>query len=766
MDTDNIKENDESLYPNNRVLEEKIQIKRNDDGTKILLLKGQPYMKWKIGDESAERIAIAQLYELGYATEAELSKTFEIHINSISKYIHLYGINGMDGLWKQMRGPKQSWKITADVRGKILYIALRENLRKYEEIQQRLEKTWDLKVSIESIRQVLKENGFVKESIINLNTSQEEFFISEEQLDLKMDFKNNDEKILLVETGIENELRDKNTESAETQKGLSFYSNSQRIYLDIWERGDYSAYGGGLLFVSLLQKYKFTSTIKKIVNIETTGGYSIEELIQTLFYFDIFGFRSIENFKTVYAEEFGILIGKLRSPSIFTLRRFLQDVSELEAGEKLIEEFAVEYLREGIAKWGIMYLDGHFLPYYGIYPVKMGWYTIRQKPFKGSYNFLSVDEKFNPWLFLVRSSEEDLLEKIPEMIVKAKEIGKEAGIEEDSLKNLIVVFDREGYSAELFRKLDEMKIFYITWAKYFDSWVYEIASDDFKKEVEINYEIQKSEKIKYYETERVMNKYGKIRTIVIESGSEKKRAAIYTNHNDKEAGEIIQIICRRWGEENLIKELLNKHMIDYSPGYEIEKLSEQPMVENPIIEELKKEKANFVSKINKLKIEIADNILDEKQPKNLEEMRKKEIDIKAEIAILNHQVFKINEKIEKLPKEVRYDEAHGGENLVKFNYERKRFLDCIKIFSYNMGKEMCRYISKYYDKKKEIWSALLMIIRRGAYVKLEGGKLRVILRRFKNPEIDFAARHLCEDLNQMKPITLDRLQLKIHYEVV
>ena len=50
-------------------------------------------------------------------------------------------------------------------------------------------------------------------------------------------------------------------------------------------------------------------------------------------------------------------------------------------------------------------------------------------------------------------------------------------------------------------------------------------------------------------------------------------------------------------------------------------------------------------------------------------------------------------------------------------------------------------------------------------VKLQGGGLRVRLKRFKNPEIDYAARGLCEDLNRMDPVTLDRFHLPILFEV-
>jgi hypothetical protein len=57
------------------------------------------------------------------------------------------------------------------------------------------------------------------------------------------------------------------------------------------------------------------------------------------------------------------------------------------------------------------------------------------------------------------------------------------------------------------------------------------------------------------------------------------------------------------------------------------------------------------------------------------------------------------------------------------------------------------------------------IVERTAYVKLEGGRLEVTLRRFANRELDYAARHLCEDLNGMRPATLDKFPFPIRYQV-
>src|SRR5205807_1542588 len=107
----------------------------------------------------------------------------------------------------------------------------------------------------------------------------------------------------------------------------------------------------GLLFAPLLARYQFIPTLSRIITTATHEGYSLAELALTLFYLDVFGFRSLEDFKRAYAEEFGVLMGRTQSPSLFTLRRFLHKVRKLGQGEALIDEFARTYLQSGLAAW-------------------------------------------------------------------------------------------------------------------------------------------------------------------------------------------------------------------------------------------------------------------------------------------------------------------------------------------------------------------------------------------------------------------------------
>jgi transposase len=758
-----------------------------DKGLTQVLVKGQPYMRWQSGDEGCTRLAIIQLYKCGLGTEEELAAAFGRHISSVKRYLREFASEGIQGLMTERRGPKGQWKLTPELRGKILHTVLREGIWKLEAIQQRLLEAWQEAVSVPSIQQVLEENGLGEANAGGVGGAvvQAELFVREPEPQLVLPLEGSAVQFSeLVSPGgiperqsgtVTSNAGGEEAGAAELGRGgrRDSYSSAQRVYLDRLEQGAYNAYAGGLLFAPLLARYQFIPTLSRVITTAAHEGYSLAELALTLFYLDVFGFRSLEDFKRAYPEEFGVLLGRTQSPSLFTLRRFLHQVRKLGQGEALIDEFARTYLQSGLAAWGVMYIDGHFMPYYGLYPISKGWHGVRQMPMKGSYNFLAVDERFAPWLFLIRSSSEDLLQKIPELIEKAKRIGEQAGVSRQRLSQLIVVFDREGYSAELYRYLEgkdqgagQRRALFVSWAKYSDRWVNDLAEEQFNRVAQVTYEIRKAEAIPYLETTRTMNKYGKIRAVVIQSGRDKKRAAIYTNGTAEELGaeRVVQLICGRWGEENAIKELLHKHLINYTPGYFLEELEEQPLVENPELRELKKQRAGLVSELNRLKIELADHLLEPPAKKRRGPSRSQK-EVMDDITVIEGKILLADDQLEKLPSEVRFDEAHAGEKLLKLNHEKKRFLDCIKVFVCNSKAEMCRLLLKHYDQPKEVIPALAMMVERTGYVKLEGGRLEVTLRRFTDREIDYAARHLCEDLNRMQPVTLDKFHLPIRYHV-
>jgi transposase len=132
------------------------------EGMTQVFVKGRLYMSWRCGDEECLRLAMVQIHQCGLGTEEELAGAFGRHVNSVQRYLAGFAEGGVRGLLSERSGPKGPWKITPELRGKILWIALKEGVGTLEVIQQRLADAWQEEVSVSSIQQVLAENGLGK----------------------------------------------------------------------------------------------------------------------------------------------------------------------------------------------------------------------------------------------------------------------------------------------------------------------------------------------------------------------------------------------------------------------------------------------------------------------------------------------------------------------------------------------------------------------------------------------------------------------------
>ena len=128
-------------------------------------------MKWRSTDGLMARIAMVQLHKMGIGTVEQIGKAFCTSERSIWRWIRCFERGDSSGLIEAKRGPKGSWKLTPELRARILYVFFKEDILGYDQIVERL-KGWDEGVSATSVRQVLVDNGlgggteeFVEEGI-------------------------------------------------------------------------------------------------------------------------------------------------------------------------------------------------------------------------------------------------------------------------------------------------------------------------------------------------------------------------------------------------------------------------------------------------------------------------------------------------------------------------------------------------------------------------------------------------------------------------
>ncbi len=189
----------------------------------------------------------------------------------------------------------------------------------------------------------------------------------------------------------------------------------------------------------------------------------------------------------------------------------------------------------------VFFIDGHFLPYYGLKVLAKGYHTVRRTIMKGNEIYVVSDIDGKPLFSITEGCDIDFRP----IIIRAADKIISMGIDRP-----ILVFDRGGYGVHFFSELSTRADF-VTWAKY-------VKKDELK-----NLE--------------------------------------YTSNHQKPAPDIAAYMLSRWGEsENFFKEIMSLYNFNYHPGYDLKELEEQPFVNNPEVKTIKKTIKGIKQKMGQL----------------------------------------------------------------------------------------------------------------------------------------------------------------------
>ena len=82
---------------------------------------------------------------------------------------------------------------------------------------------------------------------------------------------------------------------------------------------------------------------------------------------------SIESMKLANSGDLGALIGRPRAPEKETLRDHLAALASLELSSQLTDALARRLLEQQRIDKEVFFIDGHFLPYYGLHLLTKGY---------------------------------------------------------------------------------------------------------------------------------------------------------------------------------------------------------------------------------------------------------------------------------------------------------------------------------------------------------------------------------------------------------
>jgi hypothetical protein len=256
-----------------------------------------------------------------------------------------------------------------------------------------------------------------------------------------------------------------------------------------------------------------------------------------------------------------------------------------------------------------------------------------------------------------------------------------------------------------------------------------------------------------------------LRLVVLKNVESGKRLGIYTNNTTRLASDIAYYMLHRWGDsENFFKEMMARFNLNYHPGYDIQELEKQPLVENPDIALTKK--AMQVLKRESQELE-KDLLITEARLAHHHDKRLfvKLAKLKSTLEGKKTDLTQFEHKLTTLPEKVSIIDLLRGKPMSRCDLEKKKLYDLMQFMAFHSRERLVEIFRSCYDDHRDIKQVLDMITSRAGYVKLIGQTLVVILDWIETPKHRQAAKRLCHLLNQ-KEITFNgRLKANLFFHL-
>lgn len=498
-------------------------------------------------------------------------------------------------------------------------------------------------------------------------------------------------------------------------------------------------YAGGFLYWGIFQSFFGFQQLSE----STLGASSVVMNLFSMML--VHGIESVEQLKTVFSREFGRIIGVKQLFSKPVLWEKIHEACNLNKSKILIEDFFLSQARKGLVSLWWLYIDGHFIPYYGDESIHKGYYTQRDQMMPGQTEMFVHDYQGKIVYFELQEGKGDIKEIVRRMSEKwSSYIG--------GVSPLIVV-DREGWGVEHFISMEGRR--FVTWEKF--SKVEELAdisAECFSPEFEVNgkgYKTFEDKKIYKDKEDRSIE----LRRIIIWNQSTGKRTACVAQDKIEDTTRIAHAMLGRWGNsENSFKHMGDRFNMHYNPVLDVSQESENQEMSNPEynklkkrLSEIKKESAKCEQKLGRLPITFNKNgkLRESKRRERFEDTKN----------TLEKEMVIVKESLKNCPERVRCDEVKGSstsgndETFKKVSTEGKNLWDVAGALVWNSRKKLTEIFKEYLPDARDLIPVLEAITRCHGWIRSTSEVMEIRLEPLDTPRFKAAQIQLCRKLNEM-----------------
>lgn len=657
--------------------------------------------EYKKEDTLSKVASIVTLLRIGAAKQVEIDRAFDVNRDTARRYLSNVERYGLAGLFMTKTGPQGPRKITPKVH-RFIAERLRQN-QGVAAILKALKEEFDLELSRKSIERI--RHSLSEKSSTELTTM---------DLPLEEDEEPREEQAL---------------EPVGTRDALSSD--------DLLEPGPAKKTLAGLFFLwPFLHLLGFKEIVNRIFSPLRARLFFVRETLLTILMLALQRCRSVEDYKTLEKRRLGLFWEGSRGMDLRTLRRKLTQLSFEKKALSLLTHLARRYQEIGLVQCGVLYFDGHFIPYYGEKNVHKGFFTRRRLAVPGHNQFFLNGASGRPLFFWLKSANNTLRKMIPAIIEQVRELtGQET---------FTIVFDRGGFSSKLFRTLDSEEIMFITYLRGAKEHVDPSAFNRYLIEYR-----RRKEEAELTEVGYIGMSPQHYRLVVRKK--DEKQTFILTNDFERTVPQIATLMFNRWSQENFFKYMVREYHLDSLLSYLAEESPEVVMVKNPARAENRRAKKELEKELQQMEHFLAEKLAVSRRRALSQRMRQKSHKAQERTTEIKDSIKRLNTQYRQMPKKIPASQLGDNRAREIFYQEKKMLVDSLKLLAYNAEEWLLDILAREYNDSRDFRRVLILIVKQpGTIQRIDDDRLLIQLDSLHNPRYQRAAEYLCEQINHMK----------------
>ena len=725
---------------------------REEGELRVIFANGIPLFHYALGDKAANQYAMIHLVESGLANQQEVAAAFNCSRLTIFRSKKRFEKGGMAALIPKKTGPKDGSKIDKAKARRIL--SLKEKGLTNVAIASRLGLKED------AVRKALKRMGWIKPKVaeempLPFEQEAEEIDLADlspgEQID--SDIKETDEtRILTTEVVLHESEQDlledepisydsdpSNRVTDRILARLGFLQDAAPVF----RNGENIAGVGVLIAIPALIESGIFTTARKIYGNLGASFYGLRTIVLSLLLMALLRIKRPEGLKEYSPVDLGRLLGLDRACEVKTLRRKLDCLAAKNKAKIFGRNLAKIRLKKRENALGFLYVDGHVRVYNGKRKLSKAYVTKKRLAMPATTDYWINDQKGEPIFVITAPANEGLVKMLLPILEEIKGL-----IGQD--RRLTIVFDRGGWSPNLFLKLVNDDIDIITYRKGKAEPISEQHFYSMSEQIEgktVEYRLH-DRSVAFLNGKLWLRQVSRLNR----SGHQ---THIVTSRQDLSPVTIAYRMFERWRQENFFKYMTEEYALDALVDYEVEEDDLQRLVPNPKRKEINRKRNKIKAELKELQQEYALKALSNEEAKRpaMRGFKIANSAVRRKIEVLQQQELELKRLYEKTPAKVPLKATLENESAYRLKNEKKHLTDLIKMVAYQAESDLLALIRTDYARADDEGRTLIQsALKNPGDLEVTDNELRVTLNALSSPHRSKTIRTLCEKLNTTKTV--------------